>query len=174
MRTFPPKSFPANRSGFSLAESIIAMGIVAFTLLTIIGLLPSSLDALKQAEDRAARARIMTTLFSEHEALSWSTLETLENQFRGPIGFDRQGLKLSSSAEDQPVYFARTRVTMEQDTRSALANSGTTSPFLRMLEITVSSHPDGSFDETVPDQVERRTFMLVRTECLAPQGELQP
>lgn len=149
------------------------MGIVAFTLLTIIGLLPSSLDALKQAEDRAARARIMTTLFSEHEALSWVALESIENQIRGPFGFDRQGLKLTSSAEDQPVYLARTKVTTEQENRSSLATNGTPSPFLRMLEITVSSRADGTFDESVNDQVERRTFMLVRTECLDAQATLQ-
>jgi len=53
------------------------MAIVSFTLLTIIGLMPTALDELRQSERRAAEARILQSLAADYELLPWTELQNL-------------------------------------------------------------------------------------------------
>jgi len=90
-----------NQQGFSLAESLIAISILSFTLLTIIGFMPAGLDNLRKAEARAAKARIVASLVSELEAKSWNELDQARGSDSRNIFYDRNGM-----VEDQRLNFA--------------------------------------------------------------------
>lgn len=50
--------------GFSLIEVVIAIGIVTFCLIAILGLLPTGLKAVKNANEEAAAANVLNTIAS--------------------------------------------------------------------------------------------------------------
>lgn len=121
--------------GFSLAESLIAISIVSFTLLTIIGLMPAGLDNLKKAEDRAARARIVSSIVAEVEAKDWSVLTASENSYSQIMHYDRNGVATDEKLEW--VYAARYRLRSPEH----LPGAANESDFLRRLEVDVSDRP---------------------------------
>lgn len=96
-------------SGFSLAESLIAISILSFTLLTIIGFMPAGLDNLKKAEDRAAKARIVASLVAELEAKPWTELQKARGADSRNIYYDRSGMVENQKLEW--AYVARFRIT---------------------------------------------------------------
>lgn len=121
--------------GFSLAESLIAISIVSFTLLTIIGLMPAGLDNLKKAEDRAARARIVSSIVAELEAKDWSVLTASGENYSRTLHYDRNGV--STDKELEQIYAARYRLRQAEE----LPGAAGPSDFLRRLEVNVSDRP---------------------------------
>lgn len=97
------------QQGFSLAESLIAISILSFTLLTIIGFMPAGLDNLRKAEDRAAKARIVASLVSELEAKPWTELFQARGQHSRNIYYDRSGMVEEKKVEW--AYVVRYRIT---------------------------------------------------------------
>jgi uncharacterized protein (TIGR02598 family) len=138
-------------------------------------LISKFLDNLKEAEDRAARARILASLAAEHEAMSWTNLENLSGQERGPFSYDRSGLLLdrSQNAAVETVYVAKAQVLPGNGQGETLPGT-TPSPFFRRLVITVSSRPGAAdpFGREVGPDLERRAFLLVNQQ--APQGRFIP
>ncbi len=51
-----------SQHGFSLVEVTLALGIVSFTLLAVVGLLPVGLKSIKSATEQAAAANTLTSL----------------------------------------------------------------------------------------------------------------
>lgn len=164
---------PHRRSahGFSLAESLIAIAIVSFSLLTIIGMMPPGLDHLKNSEDRAARARIISTLAAEYEAMNWAELQRVAGKKRGPIYYDRQGLETNKQVEQ--IYGAEVLVSKGNTSLEALPGTNP-SPFLTRVEIKVTSRPQANNPFGTGNELglELRTLMLVNTE--AQEGRLVP
>src|SRR6266542_97639 len=50
------------RAGFSLIEVTLAIGIIAFALLSVVALLPVGLNATRNAEDKAQAVQIMKAI----------------------------------------------------------------------------------------------------------------
>lgn len=78
------------RTGFSLIETVLALGILATVLMAVIGLLPHALDASHTADRRAAEALI----FANVRARCTSKLP------EGELRFDASGSPLPSDARD--------------------------------------------------------------------------
>jgi|GEM_PF-2288504 len=136
---------------FSLAESLFAMTIVSFVLLAIIGLMPSGLGSLRDAERRAAETRICETLAADCGGRSWKALESLSSQ---PIFFDERGVPSRLSPDDanaptlSPVYAAQAMLVFDPaGGQRSMASTGllpgesTPSPFLRYVRIAITDHP---------------------------------
>ena len=51
-----------HRSGFSLVEVVLAIGIVAFCLIAVFGLLPTGLKSVKEANNEAGAANVMNLI----------------------------------------------------------------------------------------------------------------
>lgn len=118
---------------FSLAETLFAMAIVSFTILSIIGLMPAAMDELRQAERRAAEARILQSLAAEYELLPWRELERFTP--RGPFAFDETGLQ--RQAQDSNTRYLAT-IDMPTDSPVLLPGEGSSSPYLKQLRIRIT------------------------------------
>jgi uncharacterized protein (TIGR02598 family) len=92
--------------GFSLAESLFAVGIVASALLAIVAVVPVGLDNLIQVERRTAEARIFRSILSEHEALPVLTGAPGAGRRRF---FDLVGLELNQS-DVHTAYMAESQL----------------------------------------------------------------
>ena len=134
---------------FTLAESLFAMAIVSFVLLTIIGVMPSGLSALKDAETRAAESRICQTMLADYEGRTWANLATQPDVV---TYFDDQGIATSTdpsgSSSTKGATFAAHAALIVNPQAGALAmvSSGllpgdaSPNPFIRYVRIAVSSN----------------------------------
>jgi uncharacterized protein (TIGR02598 family) len=84
----------ARPRGFTLAESLFAIGIVSSALLVIVGVVPVGLENLHQTEVHTAESRIFRSIVSEYEALP--ALSSAQNQGRRRY-FDLSGLEVRDS-----------------------------------------------------------------------------
>jgi uncharacterized protein (TIGR02598 family) len=81
-----------NRRGFSLIEVTIALGIVAFCMIPIMGLVPIALKVSRQSMDRNIETRMVQSIRAQLLQAPFSTL-TSTNFF-----FDADGMPLSAPA----------------------------------------------------------------------------
>jgi uncharacterized protein (TIGR02598 family) len=79
------------RHGFSLIETMLALGIMATLLTAMLGLLPAGLEATHKASQRAVERRILERLHL------LSVQGDLEDEFH----FDREGILVSANNEDR-------------------------------------------------------------------------
>lgn len=98
------------RAGFSLVEVTIAIGIVAFAFISIIGMLPVGLSSFNDAIDSTVTSQISQRLFSEAQQVRYADL----NRVAVTRYYDAEGLEVGrGSAPPAPgyVYSARVQLT---------------------------------------------------------------
>lgn len=89
-----------SRRGFSLIEVVLAVGIMALGVVTILGLLPHGLEMTRKTANEQAETRIVDALVGDLQTTDWATLENLGTAIRY---FDDQGLELTRSSPDFDV-----------------------------------------------------------------------
>ncbi len=142
-------------SAFTLAETLFAMAILSFTVLTIVGLMPSGLSNLQNAERTEAEARIYQSLASEYDTKPWSELKSFTRS--NVTYYDSTGLPLSGST-DEMAYAAM----VEAQTGGIHLPQMDASPYLLGLTIAISNHPrDNSVSMPRNRKGQRREFGLV-------------
>jgi len=70
-------------AAFSLIEVTLAIGIVSFALLAVVGLLPVGLRSVKNANEQAAAANVMNAIADALRTASSTDLATFTNSFAG-------------------------------------------------------------------------------------------
>jgi len=93
----------ASSHGFSLVECVIAIGIVAFALVSMMGLIPLGLTAFSQALDTSTSSRIVQQVVTD---LQQSATLPAQQPFRY---FDDEGFRQETSG-GQPLYHVNTVV----------------------------------------------------------------
>lgn len=109
------KAAPAG--GFTLTEVVLALGIISFAFVPLLGLLPLGLDTSRQAIDATIEAQIVQSLGGKAQQTDFSNLNALTNS--NPSYFDYQGGKTSEGSAIYKVSFDVTNAT-------ELPNSGST------------------------------------------------
>ena len=69
--------------GFSLVEVVIAIGIVSFAILGIVGLLPAGLKTVKNANENAGAANVLNAVAESIRAASTTDAQTFTWSFAG-------------------------------------------------------------------------------------------
>jgi len=87
------------RGGFSLIELTIALGIVGFALVAILGLVPVGMKAFQDAMRLNVEAEIVQTISRELENTPWKST----GMVGFPVGATPPGL--SAYLNDFPIYF---------------------------------------------------------------------
>ena len=96
---------PAKRSdqGFSLVEISLALGIIAFAFIALLGLLPVGLQTFRQAIDTGNEARIMQSFMTKLEATEFSRIRDLDFEKGEEIFyFDEEGMPTDTSKNEVP------------------------------------------------------------------------
>jgi uncharacterized protein (TIGR02598 family) len=96
--------FPTGSQAFSLVEVTLALGIISFGLIAIIGLVPKGLGIVKESADEAAALNILAAVSSDLQCVGSNTTESAS--YKIPVGkanagkgyFDSDGNWLGNSA----------------------------------------------------------------------------
>lgn len=98
--SFPPSPRKPPSRGFSLIEVTIALGIVAFAVVAILGLLPTGLNTLRHSMDETIQAQILQTISGRAVIADFENLQAPQTWY-----FDDEGIPVSGAAES---YFTVT------------------------------------------------------------------
>lgn len=84
-----------NSGGFSLIEIVIAIGLAAFALVGLIGLMPQGLITLKQSRSDSLRAEILKSVANTANQTDFSLMSSLNGT---NFYFDGDGVLVSSNS----------------------------------------------------------------------------
>lgn len=149
--------------GFSLVELAVALGIMAFALTAILGLVPIGLTTLQTSMHEAAQTNIVQSLLNDAYSSDLDTLVASTHYF------NEAGQKLSAPEDEEWIYEARLslRSLQLQDTSGSINLSSQIGQTLLIgieSRTKVPSDPDWSLDnlDTLPDEIDLHTAVLVQ------------
>lgn len=147
-----PHSRLRRRAAFSLIEVVLALGISAMGITSVLGLLPQALDQLKKATDVTAEARIQQQVITAIGQADWqdsSGADALGYNFNGRrYYFDNLAQEITarqmadSSARENLCYVADVKI----DSSGVALPGGTKDPGLRRITIRVKNSRIADFD----------------------------
>jgi uncharacterized protein (TIGR02598 family) len=97
---FPSITSIRNRKGFSLIEVTLAIGVISFALLALLGVMPVGMATLRDAMDRTTESQIIRQIGATALLTSYTNLPT---QFSGTtFYYDQEGTLLGQSPAGRP------------------------------------------------------------------------
>ena len=111
--------YKANSKGFSLVEVTLAVGIVSFVFLTILGLLPTGLRTFTSAIESSVGGQILQRVINEAQQTDFDTLVSVAPTERY---FDDQGNECVAGGA---IYHVNTRITAATALTSTNASAAT-------------------------------------------------
>jgi len=104
----------ALKAGFTLVEVTIALGIISFGLIAILGLLPRGLSLVKESADESAAINILGKITAELQSVTNPTANNSSTNV-----FDAGGKKLVATSSPDAIYKAVTLVHTNSPPRMA-------------------------------------------------------
>lgn len=159
MKTVLRPSNPDLRGAFSLVETTIAVGIAATVLVALIGLIPVSLDTLREASNTTACARIVQAVSSDYRMRDWGDI--LQQQQQGASRdycFDAQGTRVSTG-DTSTVFTARVTVA----NALPLPGMAATNSRLKAVQILVTGNANVELGFQNPKSCKRAQTLLAQT-----------
>ena len=126
----------SDSAGFSLVEVVMAVGVAAFALVALLGLLPSGLKTFKSTMNTAVGSQIAQRVFNDMQIADW---KDLTNSIRY---FDEQGTELTNSNTVNCIYWVQVNTTNSSGTNSTTF-LGNTSTNLMTITVMVANNPGG-------------------------------
>lgn len=98
-----------SQSAFSLIEVVMAIGIVAFAFISVLGLIPTGLNTFRLSIDASVGAQIVQRVMNEAQQTDFDVLtQNIDGaSFRY---FDDQGNEIETAASSGAIYQVQTRV----------------------------------------------------------------
>lgn len=131
----------SHSAGFSLVEVVMAVGVAAFALVALLGLLPSGLKTFKSTMNTAVGSQIAQRVFNDMQIADW---KDLTNSIRY---FDEQGTELTNSNAVNCIYWVQVNTTNTAGT-SSTQFLGNTSTNLMTITVMVANNPGGVTQDT--------------------------
>jgi uncharacterized protein (TIGR02598 family) len=124
---------PSTQRGFTLIETVLAIGIVATVLISLLGILPTGSNILSEAGRSTVGARIAQQLIGEVQLAEYDDIDQFNNKTRY---YNDMGTAVSP-ADPTLVYTAR----IEVESGNPPIPGAKESEYLRRVIIKVSNNP---------------------------------
>ena len=135
--------------GFSLVEVVLALGIITFGLIAVMGLLPTGLRLTKQSADEVAAVNIMTGISVDIQSVEQTNKKSVRSQSpvwtdnSGKAYFNPEGKWLGNSGPyDEVAYVASW-------TRRASSNWSPPTALITVSWPAITTIPTGSVESIV-------------------------
>jgi uncharacterized protein (TIGR02598 family) len=123
------KNSSRQSGGFSLIEIVIAIGLAAFAIVGLIGLMPQGLTTLKQSRSDSLRAEILKSVANTAKQTDFSLISSLNGT---NFYFDADGVLVDSSSDDA-IYKALLGT-------NSVSVPGSAFPLSGAIEVSVKIH----------------------------------
>jgi len=102
----PRKTVARRRqSGFSLVEVVLAVGVISFAFVAILGLLPAGLTQFRQAMDNSIASQIAQRIIMDAQQSDFDILtDTAHRQASSVDPFRARSFSASDAAKSSPLY----------------------------------------------------------------------
>lgn len=135
-----PSMFPKQKSAtraFSLVEVTLALGIVGFGMVSVMGLLPVGLTTFRDAMDRSVSAQIVQAVLNEYQLVDFTNLPT------APVTtyYSEEGRTSDEGGVSVTESTAKYRV--EVSFEAAELPGGVTNPDMRRARVSIMDQPSG-------------------------------
>lgn len=135
MKIFNPRF---TRAGFTLAEVMIAMGIVASVMVALLGMIPLGVRSVREATNLTISGRIAQEVISNIQQANWKDVLTNYNQKR--FLFDNEGFAIRDGNKDRPSFEARVVIPPDQ---ISIGKTKYDVNILKKILVEVEFTPDG-------------------------------
>ena len=138
MKTYSP--IRRQSVGFTLAEVMIALGIVASVMIGMLGMIPHAVKSIRESNSLTIMGRIAQELISDIQMSEWSEIE---NDYKGKsFKYDNEGLTFEARQGQEPTYDARVELPVEAVTFGNKLEYRADN--VRKIEVEVEYIPGGS------------------------------
>lgn len=150
------KTIKILEKGFTLVETVLALGIVATVMVTLMALLPTGMDIMKEAGTNTVGARIANQLVSEIQLSDYEKIQ----QYNGKeYYFDDMGTQLTKNdqeSKNRRIYTAK----IEVDEKNPELPGKKENKYLRRVVVKVAGYiggvePDFTDPPTDGDQTKK-------------------
>lgn len=144
------------KGGFSLVEVVLSIGVVAFALMALLGLIPTGLKTFKSTMNTAVGSQIAERVFNDMQVTDWTNLVST-NHF-----YDEQGSELTDSNAPNCIYWVQVSVTNSATGTNSTRFMGNTSANLMTVTILIANNPGHSpnaFSATNPNTITFTSLM---------------
>jgi uncharacterized protein (TIGR02598 family) len=152
------------RLAFSLVEVVIAMAIAAVGIVSILGLLPHSLETIKKTGNLTSEARIMQKIAGEYNLGGWTEGAGATTVYQY---FDDQGIEVERSDpgfENRFVYVVRLDVPALNLSLPSAGGAGAIEQNLRRVIVKIAAVPvlDFNFDAAAANTYQTYTLLVAK------------
>ena len=135
-----------NRRGFTLAEVMIALGIVATVMVGMLAAMPNALSSIKASNNLTIMGRISQEVISDIQMSDWDDVD--KNFKDQKFFYDNEGLPYEGRTGQFKTYEAR--VELLQDRVSLGSNIEYSSDLLRKVKVQVEYLTNGDYNRSEP------------------------
>jgi uncharacterized protein (TIGR02598 family) len=125
-------------SGFSLIEVVMAVGVAAFALVALLGLLPAGLSTFKSTMNTSMGSQIAQRIFNDLQVADWNDIT---NAYRF---FDDQGTELTNANASNAfncIYWVQIKTANTNTGNNATDFLGNTSTNLITVSLLIANNP---------------------------------
>lgn len=120
----PPSNRRSTPEAFSLVEVAMSLGIFAFAMMGLVGLLPVAMNTHKEAKTSTVLSQIQQRLAAEVLLTDGAKLAQLQTDWQtSPRLFDAEGGELQANEGTQAVYRAKIEIQNFQPPGASAASS---------------------------------------------------
>ena len=147
--------------GFSLVEVVIALAIAAVGIVSILGLLPHSLETIKKTGNLTSEARIVQKIAGESNLGGWDDGGGATSVYQY---FDDQGLEVEKNDPDfrtRFAYVAELDVPVLDARLPSTGGTGSVEQNLRRVIVKIAPVPVENFNFNTAEANSFRTYTLL-------------
>lgn len=134
---------PEGSSAFTLVEVVLAIGVAAFAIVAMIGLMPSAFTSFRSALSGSQGFRIAQRVFHDVQMADFSQLKPVIQ------AYDDQGrlIPVATSSPAACRYYARITLSSTSAGSNSVTILGNTSVNLMKVRVDVAENPSGRTPE---------------------------
>ena len=166
MKNSPPSKMAR---GFTLAEVMIAMGIVASVMVALLGMIPLGVRSVREATNMTLTGRIAQEVISNIQQANWKEVVGPTAKFDGQtFKFDNEGFIIRQGSKQIQTFEATVHI---EPAKISIGKTTYAEDTLRKISVTVEFTPEGRKVKVGPNEKDKNKHKAFFTFYVANQNK---